>query len=159
MFPQLQQWRQAEFGEKGPLIGEAIIDSTVPPLVEGHVRRTAAPVGAKALGALAERQPADVFTAPDQTGLGVGLVFRTKSVLERRIVILAMSGAEFGDPHSCPVDRLNQFLPTVMKLPLQGQVAEASHKEGTLIPQPPTLGSAKSPHGSVNVETRHGHYT
>lgn len=62
---------------------KAIIHRAVPPMVEGHLRCTAAPIVSAVAGARVERQLTDVFTAPDWSAFDVSLADLIESVLER----------------------------------------------------------------------------
>lgn len=96
--------------------------------------------------------------ASDHSALKVNIVNLSESVLESRLRAQAMSGAALGDSGPRLVDCLTQLLPTGMELTLQEDVDDASHKERTPIYLRQALGNARSSHGGLNIENRHGEY-
>lgn len=135
---------------------EAVIDRTVPPTVEGHVRHIIAPIVTGVPGAHAEHQLTSLATAPDQSALRVNLVNLTKPVLDRRVSTLAVSGPVLGDPRARPSDCSLQILRTGTKFSLQCHVDAASDEESTPIYHSPTSDTTRSPHGRVKLENSHG---
>lgn len=78
---QSQQRPQAAFGEDCPEIVEATINHMMLSIAEGQVLRTVAPFVVKRVGKHVERQLTAVFSAPDQSAVGEGLVDLVESVL------------------------------------------------------------------------------
>lgn len=154
VLPQPQHWRQAELGEKCPTVVEAIIKRVVPPMSEGHVRRTIASIVAEVVSADAKRQLTDVSTAPVQFAFGVGLIDLIELDLERRVHPLVASEARLGDPSIRPANRPTQVAPTSTEPSLEGQRGMAFHTDGTLLYMPPTVGNAKSAVGGASGENR-----
>lgn len=72
-----------------------VIDSTVLPMVEGHVRFMVAPAVDEVVGAHIESQRTNAFTTPDQSVLERRLFCSIESVFERRLGTLAVPGASF----------------------------------------------------------------
>lgn len=137
---------------------EAIVDRTVPAIAEGHVQRTVALIAAKVVPAHVDRQLEDVYTASDQSALGVDLTSLMESVLKRKVRTLAVLGAALGNHRILTADRSIQTLPASIEPTLRGQVDKRSHKQDTPIYQPPTLSDARSPHGGANEEDLQSKY-
>lgn len=107
---------------------EAIIARTVPPMADGHSECAVEPIAAEVVGAHIERQLTDVFTAPDQSILRLGLIDLTESVLGRKMRILSVPWAKLEDAWARPADCRTQALPTGGKPALQGHIDDAPHK-------------------------------
>lgn len=123
---------------------------------DGQKHCTLASVVAAGVGAHGKRQLTDAISAADHSALAVGLIDLTECVLERKPRTLAVFRAALGDPGTCPANCSTQALPTGRKPTVQGQIDRKSHKEAILIHLPPTLGSAKSPHGEANIDSCNG---
>lgn len=134
------------------------MDRALPPMVEGHLRRTVLSLFAEVVDTHVERHLTDPLTAPEKSAFGVGLVDLIELVLERRLLTLAVSGAAAGGQSARPADCPTQVLPTGMESTIQSQVDEASYQEGDLVYPPLTLGNARNSQVRAEVEDRHGKY-
>lgn len=92
---------QAVLGGKCPKILKATTVRTVPSVVEDTIAGRVAPIVAEVAGRHVEPQLSDVFTSPDESALKVSFINLTGFVLERRLLVLAVSGAVRGDPGVC----------------------------------------------------------
>lgn len=112
---------------------------------------------AEATGPQIKRELTDMLTAPSQSALGVGLVDLIERFVKRKLRFLAVSGKRLRDPCARPAESGAQVLTTGTKPTLQTRwLSHLTRRARSYLP--PSLNIAKSFHGGLNVESRHGEY-